>query len=129
MECKSFVNIEIRPTDDAVRLLRLILSFASDCLDFDLDEIDELKVAITEIIGYLRSYLSDDVLVRFSLLLDDDVLRTEIFAPISPESFSLDERSPMFVLARSLLDELEFNEREDGVFSIRMAKQKRNSDE
>jgi len=128
MECRNFVNVELKPTNDNVKLLRLILSFASDCLDFDLDEIDELKVAITEIINYLKPYLTSDAPFKFNFYLEDNILRTEIIAPICSGSFRMDECSPMFIVARSLLDELVFDEEEDGAFLVRMVKQKRSND-
>lgn len=124
MECGNFINIEIRPTDDAVRLLRIILSFASDCLDFDLDEIDEVKIAITEIFNYIRNYLSINDTVKFNLFIDKNILKSELFVPLNGKVFTLNEKSPMFIIANSLLDELLFEE-EDGLFSVTMIKQKR----
>lgn len=129
MECTNFVNVELKPTNENIKLLRLILSFASDCLDFDLDEIDEFKVALTEILSYLKPYLANDVPFKFSLYLEGNMLKAEIITPIQGSSFRMDECSPMFIVARSLLDELAFVDEEDGAFLVRMVKHKRNDND
>lgn len=129
MECLNSVNIELIPTEENIKLLRLILSFASECLDFDIDEIDEFKVALTEIVSYLKPYISTNEPFRFSLYHENNVLETKIIARIYRNSFEIDETSPMFIVARSLLDELVFNNKEDGTFLVRMVKQKRDNDD
>jgi len=129
MECLNSVNVELIPTDENIKLLRLILSFASECLDFDIDEIDEFKVALTEIVNYLKPYISIDEPFRFSLYHENGMLETEIIARIYKNTFEIDETSPMFIVARSLLDELAFNNKEDGTFLVRMVKQKRGNDD
>jgi len=107
----------------------LILSFASECLDFDIDEIDEFKVALTEIVSYLKPYLSIDEPFKLSLYHENDVLETMIIARIYRNSFVIDETSPVFIVARSLLDELSFNNKEDGTFLVKMVKQKRGNND
>lgn len=130
MECLNSISVELIPTDENIKLLRLILSFASECLDFDIDEIDEFKVALTEIVSFLKPYISNDEPFRFSFYHENNVLETEIAARIcGGSSFDIDEASPMFIVARSMLDELAFNDKEDGTFLVRMVKQKRGNND
>ena len=123
---KNYINLEIAPNEENLTLLRLIASYVSSFLNFDLDEIDEVKVDITEIINYFQPYWENDVPFRFTISIEDGALYTEINAHLIGErKVFIDKFNPELIIAKSLLDELDLGDEIDGNCQIKMLKKKR----
>jgi hypothetical protein len=126
LNSKNCINVEIAPNEENLTLLRLIASYVSSFLNFDIDEIDEVKVAITEIINYFKPFWESDVPFKFSISIENGALCTEINAHlISEEKVFIDRCNPELIIAKSLLDELDLDDEMFGNCQIKMLKKKR----
>jgi len=123
---KNCINIEVEPNEDSITLLRLVASYISSFVNFDIDEIDEFKIALTEIINYFKPYWENNKLFKFSFTVENGALHTEINIQINNEKkVMLDEYNPELIIAKSLLDDLYMSDKIYGNCQIRMIKKKR----
>jgi len=126
MDWENQLTIEIKPTEEGISLLRLITSYMSNCLDFDIDEIDNLKITITNIINALKPYwiLQDKII--FKLLVNKNELHARIVFP-SPdrEKLLLNIGSKPIKILGSLIDQITFEEEPDHIAIIHMKMLKR----
>ena len=123
---KNSINVEVEPNEESITLLRLVASYISSFLNFNIDEIDEFKIALTEIINYFKPYWENNKLFKFSFTIENGALFTEINVQINNDKkVILDECSPELIIAKSLLDDLYMSEEIYGNCQVRMIKKKR----
>ena len=126
MDWENQLTIEIKPTEEGISLLRLITSYMSNCLDFDIDEIDNLKITITNVINALKPYWIRQDKIIFKLLVNKTELHARIVFP-SPdrEKLLLNIGSKPIKILGSLIDQITFEEEPDHIAIIHMKMLKR----
>lgn len=126
MEWENQITIEMKPTEEGISLLRLITSYLSNCLDFDIDEIDNLKASITNMINVLKPYWLQQEKIVFKLMLNKNELHARIIFP-NPEreKLLLNMESKHFKILGSFIDQITFEEEPNHFAVIHMKMLKR----
>lgn len=126
MDWENQLSIEMKPTEEGISLLRLITSYMSNCLDFDIDEIDNLKTSITNIINALKPYWMLQDKIVFKLMVNKNELHARIIFP-NPEreKLLLNIDSKHLKILGSLIDQITFEEEPNHFAVIHMKMLKR----
>jgi hypothetical protein len=83
------VTLEVPPQSRYIRLARLVAAGLANELGFDVDRLDDVRLAIGEVCGLAVQQGATSV--ALSYVLDEATLEVEIDAPLSPEAPTVDE--------------------------------------
>lgn len=73
------LKIEIKPTKDSLSLIRLIVSYFCQNLDYDINEIDNIKWTITKILTSALINEMEEKKVKINLAINDYELLINIY--------------------------------------------------
>ena len=121
------IVLNIQPTEEALSLIRLIISFYCQYLDFDIDEVDRLKFSVTSLIQSLKPFWidQDSIKIQVSYKLEEIVMKLSL--PANSEhktSINLDNENIKII--KALVDELTFENNNDKELVFQISKTKRN---
>jgi hypothetical protein len=77
----NIITIEMQPTDESLSLIRLIMSYLSQLLDFDIEEIDQIKKSITIILSDVQSINLKNCKLKLHVEFSEQKLVSTIILP------------------------------------------------
>ena len=123
---ENSISMDMKPTEEALSLIRLVVSYFSQYLDFDINEIDQIKQTISIIISSLKLYWIEQENIKIKIDFNQKELHTRIFFPNQDkQKIKLNQDSDNIKVLKALVDNIILEQQEDQQFIIHMVKIKR----
>lgn len=120
---KDHINLSLPVNAAYVSAARLTASSVANRMGFDIDEIEDIKAAVSEACTYTIKKLSVNNDENFSIVfyLKPDVLEISIETKAELEMETQEEEMSL-IMIKALMDEMEVDCQDDGFISIKMIK-------
>lgn len=120
---KDRIQLSLPVNAAYVSAARLTASSVANRMGFDIDEIEDIKAAVSEACTYTIKKLSINNNENFSIMffLKQDVLEISIETKADLEMETQEEEMSL-IMIKALMDEMEVDCQEDGYISIKMVK-------
>ena len=104
------ITLDIPKKSDFISIIRLTASSIVNKLEFNIDEVDDLKVLVAEIsVMFIRYIKEDNRNLRFEFTLDEDLIKIDV-TDLNEGDFSIDEEDLSMLIIESLSDEYNIDE-------------------
>lgn len=121
------ITVQLELDDLNCSLLRLISSYMMNTANFTIDEMDEFKFLLHEILTYVKKNLSLAKPVQITFFSADNSIQTTISleTATNEHTYSINQTSSLYQIAKHLLQEITFDESQDQKLVFTLKKEKR----
>lgn len=121
------IVLSIQPTEEALSLIRLIISFYCQYMDFDIDEVDRLKFSVTSLIQSLKPFWIDQESIKIQVTYKKEEIIMKLYLPTNCEQkTTINLENENIKIIQALVDELTFEKNNDKELVFQISKIKRN---
>ncbi|SHI37531.1 serine/threonine-protein kinase RsbW [Dethiosulfatibacter aminovorans DSM 17477] len=104
------ITLDIPKKSDFISIIRLTTSSIVNKLDFNIDEVDDLKILVAEISVMFIRYIKDDNRnLRFEFILDGDLIKIDV-TDMNEGDFRVEDDDLSMLIIESLSDEYSIDE-------------------
>jgi hypothetical protein len=124
----NIISIEMKPTNESLSLIRLIVSYFSQTLDFDISEIDNIKQVITKIVYSLSSIWFEQEKVKFIIEENENELKVIIYCYLKDkEKIMINNDNEIISKLSTLMENIYIEEAPNNETAIHLKLKKRNT--
>jgi len=120
------ISIEMNPTSESLSLIRLIVSYFTQTLDFTISDIDHVKETITKLMLSMHTSLKKDEKVKIDIVFNDKQLEAIIYCVlIEAKTLLLNKNNDIFRNNSESIKKLHIEELSENRFAIHLLLEKR----
>lgn len=121
------ITVQLELDDLNCSLLRLISSYIMNTANFTIDEMDEFKFLLHEILTYVKKNLSLAKPVQINFFSAENSIQTKITIETIPNehTYSINQTNALYQIAKHLLKDFTFDESQDQKLIFTLKKEKR----
>jgi serine/threonine-protein kinase RsbW len=104
------ITLDIPKKSDFISIIRLTTSSIVNKLEFNIDEVDDLKILVSELsVMFIRYIKDDNKNLRFEFTLDEDLIKIDV-VDLNEGNFKINEDDLSMMIIESLSDEYSIDE-------------------
>jgi serine/threonine-protein kinase RsbW len=113
------ITLDIPKKSDFISIIRLTTSSIVNKLEFNIDEIDDLKILVSEISVMFIRYIKDDNRnLMFEFTLDEDLIKIDV-TDMNQGLFKIDDDDLSMLIIESLSDDYMVDEEKKRVTIVK----------
>lgn len=121
------ITLFLELDDSNCSLLRMISSYIMNTSNFTIDEMDEFKLLLHEILIYLRRSINIIKPLQITFYSAEDIIQTTISVetPSNDKKYSINQQNNLYQIAQHLLKDFTLDESQDNRLIFTLKKEKR----
>lgn len=113
------ITLEIPKKSEFISIIRLAASAIVNKLEFNIDEVDDIKIIISEIsVMLIKSIENDSKKLRFEFTLENNSIKIDV-EDLNEGSFNIDKEDLSMLIIESLADEFRVDQNNNKVYILK----------
>jgi len=124
---KQQITVQLELDDMNCSLLRLISSYIMNTANFTIDEMDEFKFLLHEILSYIKKNIDLAKPVEITFISADNLIQTtiQIETRENDHKYVMNQSNALYQIAQHILKDFTFTENQDQRLVFTLKKEKR----